>query len=200
MGQRIILYSKLPSSDYLDDLVATGVLRAAMTFLPGSRCAGAGIFPETTTFALSTSLDGGTTATSGCPYPEDPVACRMWEIQEIWRKTSFGVPQAFNAFVFLRLRQGYGDTWAEHVMTVARSAEAELGAEHPDYFAAGHLVGCGDYNAVFELLTSDHQRLLRTIRRLTDLEYVEDTMVGFVAADGARGFGEPALSASLARP
>lgn len=192
MGQRIILYKKLPSSEYLDDLVESGVLRAAMTFLPGSCYAGAGIFPETTMYTRSTSTDGGSGTTSGCPYPEDPIACQLWEVEVILHKYSFGVPQLFNAFVFLRVRAGFGEQWASHAIQVHRNAEESLEAGvEPEYFAAGHLIGCGDYNAMFELLTSDHQGLQRRIRHLTDLEYVEEVMVGHLAADDARGFGDP---------
>jgi len=191
VGQRIILFKELPSGDYIPDLVARGVLRAGMTFLPGSCYAGAGIYPETTMYATSGST-GDAEAADACPYPTDPVRCLQWEIEQALHKLSFGIPQAYNAFVFAEVRSGSREQW----MHDAEGVAGEL-SEGDDYFAAGHLIGCGSYNVVFEFLTIDHQRLQRLIRILTDMEMVQDFMVGHLAAQDALGFGgEGAASSS----
>ncbi|HUR15198.1 MAG TPA: hypothetical protein VM097_11975 [Mycobacteriales bacterium] len=196
MGQRVILFKTLPSGDYLDQMIRDGVLRAAMTFLPGGCYAGAGIYPETIAYRSSTSQSTDAVAASACPY-EDPVQCKEWEILEILRKVSFGVPQAFNAFVFVEIRAGFRAEWERHVVEALQELEVDVNADaDQEYFAAAHLVGCGSYNAMFELLTSDHERLQRCILRLTDLEYVEDVMVGHLAADDAKGFGDPEAEAA----
>jgi hypothetical protein len=178
----MILFKTLPSSEYIADLVERGVLRAGMTFLPGSCYAGAGLYPETTMYATSGTADGS--AASACPDPDDTVGCLEWEILQILHKFSYGIPQAFNAFVFAEVRAGDREKWAA-------DAEGVLGdlLVDGDYFASGHLIGCGSYNVAFELLTEDHQRLQRVILALTDREYVEDVMVGHLAAEDALGFG-----------
>jgi hypothetical protein len=183
VGQRIILFKELPSSEYIPDLVARGILRAGMTFLTGSCYAGGGIYPETTAYLTSGSTSDAAAA-GACPYPNDPVACAIWEAEQSIHKLSFGIPQAFNAFVFAQVRSGSRDQWM-------RDAEGVVGelAGSDDYFAAAHLIGCGPYNTVFEFLSSDHQRLQRLIRVLTDREEVEDVMVGHLAAEDALGFG-----------
>jgi hypothetical protein len=184
VGQRIILFKELPSSEYIADLVQRGVLRAGMTFLPGSCYAGAGIYPETASYATSGTA-GDAAAADACPYPNDPVRCAQWEIFELLHKLSYGFPQPFNAFVFAQVRAGARSQWAAE-------AEGVLGdlLGDGDYFASGHLIGCGPYNVVFEVLTEDHQRLQRVIHTLTDKDYVEDVMVGHLAAADALGFGE----------
>jgi hypothetical protein len=183
VGQRIILIKELPSREYIADLVERGVLRAGMTFLPGSCYAGAGIYPETTMYAMSGSADAS--ASDACPDPGDTVGCLQWEIFELLHKLSYGFPQSYNAFVFAQVRAGSRDQWAKDVEGVLGDLVGD-----GDYFANGHLMGCGPYNVVFELLTEDHQRLQRVILALTDKEYVEDVMVGHLAAADALGFGE----------
>jgi hypothetical protein len=196
VGQRLILFKTLPSKTYLDEKISDGTLRAAMTFLPGTCYAGAGIYPETAAYSSPMSYTGSGTG-SGCPDPEDTVACKEWEVLDFLQKHSFGFPQAFNAFVFVELRAGFRTEWERHAVQVSRDLREELAADaQPEYLAAGHLNGCGSYNAVFEFLTSDHARLQRCILRLTDKEYVLDTMVGHLAADDAKGFGEPGRKAS----
>lgn len=199
MGQKIILIKELPSKDYLPDLVRTGVLRAAMTFQPGSCYAGAGIYPETVMYAMSTSgeADADAVATDACPYPGDVVRCAQWEIEQGLARYSLSAPQEFNAFVFAQVRSGYRAEWGTHAEEVARELEQEAKRLiekgvllRPEYVAVAHLIGCGPYNVGFEILTSDHNRLQAAIRRLTDKEYVEDVMVGHLAAEDALGFGE----------
>jgi hypothetical protein len=188
----LILFKTLPSSEYLDQLIRDGVLRAAMTFLPGTCYAGAGIYAETK--AYSTKSMSTTSGPFGaCPDPNDPIACAEWEILDFIHRHSGGFPQPFNAFVFLELRAGFRAEWERHAVQVFRDLREELPADvKTEYFAAGHLNGCGSYNAVFEFLTSDHERLQRCILRLTDKEYVLDTMVGHLAAEDAKGFGPAA--------
>lgn len=187
MGQSVILFKTLPSSDYLDRMIGDGVLRAAMTFLPGSCFAGAGIYPESEAYMSTMS-----STTSACPDPNDTLGCYEYQVEQTISKFSFGIPQPYNAFVWLTIKAGFRAEWAGHAEEVAARLEEELGDDAGgQYFAAGFLTGCGSYNAMFELLTSDHQRLQRGIRLLTDKEYVEDVMVGHLAADDAKGFGDP---------
>jgi hypothetical protein len=190
VGQRLILFKTLPSADYLDQKIREGVLRAGMTFLPGSCYAGAGIYRETSAYVSTMSADGS--VGSACPDPMDTLGCLEWEVLDFLHKTSFGFPQPFNAFVFLEVRAGFRGEWESHVVQVFRDLREDLSPDVVgEYFAAAHLNGCGSYNAVFELLTSDHERLQRTILRLADKEYVLDAMVGHLAAGDAKGFGEP---------
>lgn len=189
MGQSVILFKTLPSADYLDRMINDGVLRAAMTFQPGGCYAGAGIYPQTTAYVATTS---DRSALSACPDPDDTLACYEYQVEQMIHKLSFGMPQAFNAFVWVTVRAGFLGEWGEHAGEVLRGLQEEAGADADgEYFAAGFLTGCGGHNAVFEFLTSDHQRLQRCIRLLTDKEYVEEAVVGHLAADDAKGFGDP---------
>lgn len=195
MGQKVILFKTLPSADYLDQKIREGVLRAAMTFQPGSCFAGAGIYHETAAYVSTMSADS--TALSACPDPSDALACYEWEVLDFIQRHSGGLAREFNAFVFLEIRAGFRGEWEQHAVQVFRDLREELSADvQPEYFAAAHLNGCGSYNAMFEFLTSDHERLQRCILRLTDKEYVLDAMVGHLAADDAKGFGEPELKAA----
>ena len=194
MAQRVILFKTLPSADYLDKKIREGVLRAAMTFQPGSCFAAAGVYPETTAYLSTASADS--TVLSACPDPSDFLACQEYWVLDFLHRQSFGIPQEFNAFVFLELRAGFRTEWEQHAVQVSRDLREELSPDlKPEYFAAAHLNGCGSYNAVFEFLTSDHERLQRCILRLTDKEYVLDTMVGHLAAGDAKGFGDPSRKA-----
>lgn len=194
MGQRVILFKTLPSSDYLDRMISDGVLRAAMTFLPGSCYAGAGIYPETRAYMSTMSSDG---TLSACPDPTDTLGCLEWEVLDFLNRNSGGRAQEFNAYVFLEIQPGFRAEWERHAVQVFRDLREDLPPDvKPEYFAAAHLNGCGSYNAMFEFLTSDHERLQRCILRLTDKEYVVDTMVGHLAADDAKGFGERKLKAT----
>jgi len=202
VGQRIILFKELPSSDYLADMVERGVLRAGMTFLPGSCYAGAGIYPETTMYATSGSLPDAAAA-DACPYENDPVRCLQWEIEQTRDKYSLNVPQEFNAFVFAQVRSGSREEWGNRASDltremVAESEELVAAGKLPreEYVSIAHLIGCGPYNVGFEVLTADHARLQRYIRRLTDMEFVEDVMVGHLAAADAIGFGEGEVASS----
>lgn len=195
MAQRLILFKTLPSDGYLDQLIRDGVLRAGMTFLPGSCYAGAGIYPETSAYVSTMSTSG--TAGSACPDPSDIVACEEWQVFDFLHKASFGFPQPYNAFVFLEVRAGFRGRWEKHVEETYRSLEVEAQQDAgSEYFAAAHLIGCGSYNALFEFLTPDHDRLQRAILQLTDEEYVLDVMVGHLAADDAKGFGDPGARAA----
>lgn len=195
MGQRVILFKTLPSESYLDEKIRAGVLRAGMTFLPGSCYAGAGIYPDSAAYSSPMSLTSGTT--SACPDPNDTVGCLEWEVLDFLHRNSGGRAQEFNAYVFLEIRAGFRAEWERHVVQVYRELREDLSpGATPEYLAAAHLNGCGSYNAMFEFLTSDHERLQRTIVRLTDKEYVLDTMVGHLAADDAKGFGEQKLKAT----
>jgi hypothetical protein len=195
VGQRIILFKELPSIEYVSEQVERGVLRAGMTFLPGSCYAGAGIYHETTAYVTSGTTSDAVAA-DACPYPNDPVRCAQWEILETLHKFSVTMPQEFNAFVFAQVRAGSQQEWGDHAVQVLRELEGEGAGlvdegslRQPEYFAVGHLVGCGPYNVCVEVVTSDHNRLQRTVLRLFDKDYVEDVMVGHVAADAAIGWG-----------
>jgi hypothetical protein len=159
-----------------------------MTFLPGSCYAGAGVYPETRAYMSTMS-----TTSTACPDPADTLGCYEYQVEQTIKKLSFGIPLAFNAFVWLTIRPGMRAEWGSHADEVLGRLEEEASE---DYAAAAFLTGCGGYNAVFEVLSSDHQRLQRTIRLLTDLEYVEDVMVGHLAADDAKGFGDPEARAA----
>jgi hypothetical protein len=135
-------------------------------------------------------MSGSVSAADTCPTPDDPVNCNLWEILEILKKLSSAQPQDFNAFLFLKVRAGARAAWANVVREIGAAADADSA-----FVAAGHLQGCGPYNAVVEILADDHDQLLDLQLRITDVEGVEEYALGRVSAEDTRGWGDDSAPA-----
>ena len=204
MPQTLVLFKKLPYEEYLKDLQAREVYRAAMNFLPGGCYAGAALYDASAQYSTRSYSTKSTTADT-CPYPNDAAQCLVWEAMATVRKVSFGRPQPFNAFVFLEVQGGEGDAFTELVLDVGGpddgTTDAVVTDQGQEYIAAANLFGCGAYNTVFEVLAESHDRLLEVLRRLTDTRIVKQHSVGRLAPHDAFGFGEDngAGAAGIAR-
>lgn len=207
LPQSMILLKSLPNPDYLHDLQAHGALRASMSFLPGGCWQGAGLFDASPSYLTSqggtspgdpapegTSTDATARADSACPDPEDILGCLLWELWDAVGKVSPMVPLAFNAFLFVEVEPGAGDEYMAKVREVggpsAGSAEYVTTERGREYLAAAHLIGCGSYNVVVEVLADNHERMLEVLHALTDLRTVRQYSVGRLRATDARGFGK----------
>lgn len=185
-----MLLKELPDENYLHDLQERGILRASMSFLPGGCYAGAGLFDSPMSYVTS----DGPTADTMCPNPMDTVGCLLWETMAAVQKLSHMRPFDYNAFLFVEREPGTADSYTEAVLRASGGEAGEDGLLETDrglqYVAAAHLVGCGAYNSVVEVLAEDHDRMVEVLHALTDLPYVRQYALGRVRADDTRGFGE----------
>lgn len=213
LPQSLILLKNLPNPDYLHDLQAHGALRASMSFLPGGCWQGAGLFDASPSYLMATdgssegdpapegtTTSASTSADSACPHPEDTIGCLLWELFDAVGKVSPMVPLAFNAFLFAEVEPGAGGEYMEKVRAVGGpdvgSLEYVRTERGREYLAAAHLIGCGTYNTVVEVLADDHERMLEVLHALTDLRIVRQYSVGRLRASDARGFGDDVRAAS----
>jgi hypothetical protein len=183
--QSLILLKKLPDPDYLHNRQAEGIYRASMNFLPGGCYEGAALFDASPSYATPRSATLSTSADS-CPDPTDTAGCLIWEVVYAVGKLSNGLARLFNSFLLVKVAPGHQQRW----MGMIGELHADLGDDV--YLAAGHLLGCGPYNAVVEILSDDHERMHELQLRVTDHEAVQELSVGRVAAHDTRGWGEDA--------
>jgi hypothetical protein len=198
LPQSLILLKSLPDPDYLHSRYEEGIYRATMNFLPGGCWAGAALFNASTEYTTrSTTM---ASSASSCPDPMDTLGCLIWEALEIVRKVSNTYPLAFNSFAFLEREAGTTDAFLRAVEEIAGPDDGSTDyvdqGRGREYVAAAHLIGCGTYNTVVEVLADDHDRMLEILHGVTDLPSVKQYAVGRVRADDTRGWGEPDRTAS----
>lgn len=171
------MYPQVPDSEYVFSLKAEELLRVGANTLRG-KYAAFGISYATTSVSMASLPD--------CPPnlpPCDPYELIIWAGSRI----SISIPQAYNAFIFVKVGFGFQRRWMAEIEEVAKS----IGPDSGVFYAFGNLFGRGPYTGVVEILADDERTFNDLVLRSTDIEGVLLADPHFVSEDSQRGMGDP---------